>query len=147
MTLLLSYTEMQKTLLPWLLSEKHPPWLLKALQQHWAAARDNMALTPASQGLAAALKPRIPETLNMGNELSSLHSFCADTLKCAEKLPMHMEALELEHTVRFQKVNDSGEGIDRADNAICSKQKVVSYKATVLNANCPARGALVCGDI
>ena len=83
----------------------------------------------------------------MGNGLNSLHSFCVDPLKSAGKLPLPPKALELAHIVRFQKVSNSGQEIDREDNAICSKQKFVSYKATVLNATYLARSALFFWDI
>lgn len=55
----------------------------------------------------------------MGNELNSLYSFCVDPLKSAGELPLHPKALELVCMVRVQ-VNNSGQEIDREDNAICS---------------------------
>lgn len=55
--------------------------------EFWAAAHDYMALMPASLGLSATLKPRIPETLNMGNELNSLHSFVLIHWNLQEKFP------------------------------------------------------------
>lgn len=143
--LLLSYREISFCYLG-CLSEKHPhndcpghfssipmdgtalPGRSQDFTEFWVAAHDNTALMPASLGLSATLKPRIPDTLNMGNGLNSLPSFCVDPLRSAGKLPLHPKALELAHIVRFQKVSNSGQEIDREDNAICLKQKFFIQK-------------------